>query len=127
MVDKTQLAMLKESVGAWNAWRASHADLTPDLAGADLCGLDLIEANLAGADLRHADLRGADLTKAVLADAHLEGANFFRAVLDRADLTRAHLDGALFLWSDQLTAGRNWQSAFRDPQLSCGAAIPAGH
>ena len=64
MADKTQLAMLKSGVNAWNEWRAAHADARPELSGAHLCGLDLIGVDLAGADLRKADLRGTNLSDA---------------------------------------------------------------
>jgi uncharacterized protein YjbI with pentapeptide repeats len=124
MADKTQLEMLKSEISAWNAWRAAHAELQPDLAEAHLHGLDLIGANLDRADLRKADLRGTNLSDASLVGAHLEGATFFRAILDRADLAGAHLEGAKLLTGDQLVAAKNWQSAFRDLSLACGAPIP---
>lgn len=124
MANKTQQEMLKSAVGAWNAWRQEHAEVQPDLAEAHLLGLDLMGANLDRADLRKADLRGANLSDASLVGAHLEGATFFRAVLDRADLSGAHLIGARFLTGDQLVSAKNWQSAFRDPDLACGAPIP---
>ena len=124
MADKTQLEMLKGEVSAWNVWRAAHTELQPDLAEAHLHGLDLIGVNLDRADLRKADLRGTNLSDASLVDAHLEGATFFRAILDRANLAGAHLVGARFLTSGQLVAAKNWQSAFRDLDLACGAPIP---
>jgi uncharacterized protein YjbI with pentapeptide repeats len=124
MADNAQLALLKEGVSSWNAWRAAHADMRPNLAAAHLCGVDLVGIDLAGADLREADLRGANLADAVLTDAHLEGANFFKAILDRADLTRAHLESAQFLRREQLVTARNWQASFRDFELACGAPIP---
>lgn len=124
MADKTQLAVLKSGVSAWNVWREAHADLLPELSDAHLYGLDLVGANLAGADLRHADLRGTNLSDAVLIGARLEGANFFKAVLDRADLAGANLIGAQFLRSDRLVAAQNWQSTYRDLELACGAPIP---
>ena len=127
MADKTQLAMLKSGVSAWNVWRTEHADLHPDLSDAHLHGLDLIGVNLAGADLRKADFRGTNLSDASLIGAHLEGAIFFRTVLDRSDLAGAHLIGAQFLTSDQLVAAKNWQSAYRDSSLACGAPIPPNH
>jgi hypothetical protein len=124
MADKTQLEVLQNGVSAWNAWRAAHVDLRPDLAAAHLLGLDLIGANFAEADLRKADLRGANLSDGVLVGAQLDGANFFKAVLDRADLAGASLIGAQFLTRDQLVVARNWQLAFRDSELACGAPIP---
>ncbi len=58
--------------------------------------------------------------------AHLEAANFFKAVLDGADLAEAFLNGAQFLNCAQLIVTRNWQSAFRDDALACGASVPDG-
>jgi uncharacterized protein YjbI with pentapeptide repeats len=94
------------------------------LSRAGLRGLDLSGFDLSRADLRGADLRGTDLGEANLSGAHLEGANLFKAVLDDADLTGAFLQGAQFLNCAQLTVTRNWQSAFRDDELACGASIP---
>jgi uncharacterized protein YjbI with pentapeptide repeats len=90
-----------------------------------LRGLDLAKANLAGADCRKADFRGTILSGATLTDANLAGANFFKSVLDAADLAGANLIGAQFLNCAQLKTARNWQSAFRDPDLACGAPVPA--
>jgi uncharacterized protein YjbI with pentapeptide repeats len=59
-----------------------------------------------------------------LSAAHLEEANLFKAVLDDADLAGAYLYGAQFLNCAQLVVTRNWQSAFRDEALACGASIP---
>ena len=124
MPDKMQLAILKSGVNAWNEWRVEHTDVRPALAGAYLLGLDLIGINLTGADLRKADLRGTDLSDALLIEADLEGASFFKTVLNRSDLASANLIGAQFLQGTQLVAARNWQSAFRDADLACGALIP---
>jgi uncharacterized protein YjbI with pentapeptide repeats len=44
--------------------------------------------------------------------------------LDGADLAGAFLTGAQFLNCAQLTVARNWQSAFRDDALACGASLP---
>ena len=117
------IAVLGRGAAAWNAWRAEH-DEAPDLSRAALRGLDLTGFDLSLADLRGADLRGTNLCDADLSGAHLEGANVFKAALDRADLAEAYLDGAQFLNCAQLIVTRNWQSAFRDETLACGAAIP---
>lgn len=124
MIDKTREAMLKSGVAAWNTWRAAHPEAPIDLARAHLCGVDMVGANLAEADLRQADLRGANLSDARLTGAHLEGANFFKAVLDRADFAGAYLTTAQFLTDIQLKSARNWQAAYRDSELACGAPIP---
>ena len=64
------------------------------------------------------------MSEAYLSCTHLEGANLFKAVLDGADLAGAFLYGARFLNCAQLAVTRNWQSAFRDDTLACGAPIP---
>ncbi len=81
-------------------------------------------ADLSGADLRGADLRGTVLDGSNLAGARLEGANLFKATLDGADLYKCDLSGAQFLHCGQLEVAQNWQSAYRDEDLACGAAIP---
>jgi uncharacterized protein YjbI with pentapeptide repeats len=64
------------------------------------------------------------LCDADLSGARLEGANFFKAALDGANLAGAYLGGAQFLNCAQLIVTQNWQSAFRDETLGCGAAVP---
>ncbi len=70
------------------------------------------------------DFRGTKCANTDLSGARLEGANLFKAVLDGADLNGAFLFGAQFLNCAQLIVTRNWQSAFRDEALACGATIP---
>jgi uncharacterized protein YjbI with pentapeptide repeats len=123
MPNDEHVAVLGHGAAVWNAWRAEH-DEVPELSRAALRGLDLNEFDLTRADLRDADLRGTNLRDANLSGAHLEGANFFKAALDGADLAGAFVDGAQFLNCAQLIVTRNWQSAFRDETLACGAAIP---
>jgi uncharacterized protein YjbI with pentapeptide repeats len=123
MANDEQVAMLGRGATVWNEWRATHGEM-PDLSRAGLRGLDLSGFVLSRADLRGADLRGTNLSGANLSDAHLDGANLFKAMLDGADLAGAFLNGAQFLNCAQLVATRNWQSAFRDDALDCGAVIP---
>jgi uncharacterized protein YjbI with pentapeptide repeats len=125
MPNDEHVAMLARGAAAWNEWRVDH-DETPDLSRAGLRGLDLSGFDLSRADLRGADLRGTNLSGANLSVAHLEAANFFKAVLDGADLAGAFLKGAQFLNCAQLIFTRNWQSAFRDDALACGASVPDG-
>src|SRR3984893_1188914 len=117
------IAVLGRGAATWNAWRADD-DEVPDLSRAALRGLDLTGFDLSRADLRGADLRGTNLRDSDLSGARLEAANFFKAVLDGADLPGAYLDGAQFLNCAQLIVTRNWQSAYRDETLACGAALP---
>ncbi|NJK67490.1 MAG: ATP-binding domain-containing protein [Microcoleus sp. SU_5_3] len=75
-----------------------------DLAGANLRRAHLINANLVGADLKNANLDGARLVIADLSGADLSGASLKKAKLvgtilngvkfDRANLSRADLSGA---------------------------------
>ena len=123
MANDEHVAMLGRGAAVWNEWRAK-LDETPDLSRAGLRGLDLSGFDLSRADLRGADLRGTNLSAANLAGAHLDGVNLFKAVLDGADLTGAFLNAAQFLNCAQLIVTQNWQSAFRDDALACGAAIP---
>ena len=123
MPKNEHVALLGCGVAAWNAWRAEHTAV-PDLSRAALRGLDLSGFDLSQVELRSADLRGTQFCDADLSGADLEGANLFKAALDGADLAGARLYGALFLNCAQLIVARNWQSAFRDEALTCGAAIP---
>jgi uncharacterized protein YjbI with pentapeptide repeats len=123
MANDEHLVVLRRGIAAWNAWRVAH-DEVPDLSRAGLRGLDVSGFDLSRADLRDADLRGANCSNANLVGAHLEGANLFKAVFDGADLAGAVLYGAQFLNCAQLIVGRDWQSAFRDEALGCGAPIP---
>src|ERR1700738_286793 len=122
MANNEHIAMLGRGAAAWNEWRADR-DETPDLSGAGLRGLDLSGFDLSRADLRGAGLRGTIFCDADLSGAHLEGANFFKTVLDGADLAGAFLTESQFLNCAQLVVSRNWQSAFRDETLGCGASI----
>ena len=126
MPNDDHVAILRRGAAAWNSWRAAQ-NITPDLSGAGLRGLDLSGFDLSRVDLRGTDLRGTNLSGANLSRAHLERANLFKAVLDGADLAGAFLYEAQFLNCAQLVVTRNWQSAFRDDALACGASIPHGN
>jgi hypothetical protein len=89
MANDEHVALLKQGVAAWNAWREKNPDIRPDLSEAELTGADLIGANLIGANLIGAKLSGADLTGANLHEADLS-----KARLVRADLIGANLSGA---------------------------------
>ena len=126
MPNDDHVAILRRRAAAWNSWRAAQ-NITPDLSGAGLRGLDLSGFDLSRVDLRGTDLRGTNLSGANLSRAHLERANLFKAVLYGADLAGAFLYEAQFLNCAQLVVTRNWQAAFRDEALGCGARIPPRH
>jgi len=125
MPNEAHVAVLRRGAAAWNAWRTEHEE-APDLSRAGLRGLDLNGFDLSRADMQGADLRGTNFSGANLAGARLDRANLFKAVLDGADLAGAFLYSAQFLNCAQLVVTRNWQSAFRDEALGCGASIPPG-
>ena len=123
MPNDEHVAMLGRGAAVWNEWRAKFP-VAPDLSRAGLRRLDLSGFDISRADLRGADLRGTKFCGTGLSGANLDGANFFKALLDGADLAGAFLNAAQFLNCAQLIVTRNWQSAFRDDALACGAAIP---
>jgi uncharacterized protein YjbI with pentapeptide repeats len=103
MANDEHVAILKQGVTAWNAWRDENPDVRPDLREADLREANLSGANLSRADLAEAHLSRADLSGANLIWAHLSGADlsgakltgsFGEAYLRRADLSGADLSGA---------------------------------
>src|SRR5580693_1021698 len=120
MPNDEHVVMLGRGATVWNEWRATHDEM-PDLSRAGLRGLDLSGFDLSRADLRGTDLRGTNLSGANLVGARLEGANLFKALLDGADLAGAFLYDAQFLNCAQLVVTQNWQLAFRDEVLGCGA------
>src|SRR4051794_40746646 len=98
MANEEHLAILKQGVEAWNAWRREHPQILPDLRGARLEGAKLWRPDLDGLNLSFACLDCAGLADAHLDIANLVNANLTCAKLDGARLLGANLDGAkLFL------------------------------
>jgi uncharacterized protein YjbI with pentapeptide repeats len=102
MAIEEHLAILRQGVEAWNAWRERNPGIVPDLSRASLSFETLIgEVNLAGANLTHAllvrarlgsaNLAGADLAEANLMGAQLVGANLSGSNLCHANLLQANL------------------------------------
>jgi uncharacterized protein YjbI with pentapeptide repeats len=102
MANDEHIALLKQGVKVWNAWREANPDIHPDLAnlskaqlsGADLSGAHLSRANLSRAKLGKASLRLAHLIQADLSGADLSGANLGEAYLNEANLSGADLRDA---------------------------------
>ena len=99
MANNKHVALLKQGVAAWNAWRKENSNISPDLIGANLIDAILREANLYRADLSTADLRGANLIEADLigtdlSASNLSGTKFFQANLSGPDLNEADLSFA---------------------------------
>lgn len=111
-----------------------------DLRRADFQRANLAEANFRGAILQATDFREAILLDADLRETLLQVADLRGALLKRTNLTRALLSGAQLQGADleqadlrevtaigcgQLKQANNWQKAYRDEELACGAVIPS--
>jgi len=94
MAKKEHELILRQGVGAWNAWRAQYPDIQPDLRGVELKGARLRKINLSGAILSEAKLERVLLSKANLARADLSGAYLRAAYFRQADLRGANLQHA---------------------------------
>ncbi len=99
MANEEHLAILRQGVAVWNAWRERHPGVEPDLYGADIGEANLVEVDfngvcLDGANLAGSHLIGAILIRADLIEANLDGANLTGATLSFADLTAAVLNKA---------------------------------
>lgn len=82
-----------------------------DLAGMDLAGAELNQANLSGMNLFDANLSGAQLVGADLSGCDLTGAD-----LSHADLTRANLSAAR-LWHANLKGAKLVEADLKDADL----------
>jgi uncharacterized protein YjbI with pentapeptide repeats len=94
MANHEHLAILRQGVEAWNAWRDSNQSSFPDLEGTNLSRASLSHANLMYAKLRKANLSRANLVEANLTSAALESAGMENANLSRACLVESDLRGA---------------------------------
>jgi uncharacterized protein YjbI with pentapeptide repeats len=108
MADEEQLAIIRQGVDAWNAWREQNPDVPINLQKsefkkADLPGANLSRANLSEANLSEANLSEANLSRANLSRASLSGAN-----LSRANLFRASLSGGT---AEELLLGKGFTPA----------------
>ena len=104
MANAEHLALLKRDVDEWNEWRLNEPAVVPDLAHADLSGLNLVLVNFSGALLREADLSLANLMGADLRNADLRGANLVGARPIGVDLAGADLRGTDVRTAEDLTA-----------------------
>ena len=106
MANQEHVENLKKGVEHWNNWRAQNPEIVPDLAWANLVGIDLSNANFEGAEMKlafcrggnleginfkNANLYGTNLEESNSKNANMEGANLEGAHLRKADLTGANL------------------------------------
>jgi uncharacterized protein YjbI with pentapeptide repeats len=116
MANEEQLALLKQGVNAWNAWREKNLEIKPDLSEANLKGTNLREVNLKEANLVRVDLREAHLSKANLSGADLDEADLSRSVLG-VDLSKENFRGTDLVGVNLRKANLN-QADLRGVQLS---------
>jgi Pentapeptide repeats (8 copies) len=81
VADPEHLALLRQGVDVWNAWRDDKRSIRPDLGMANLSQANLGGANLDAANLIRADLGGANLSQAALRGAQLIETNLVDATL----------------------------------------------
>jgi uncharacterized protein YjbI with pentapeptide repeats len=96
MANDEHVAMLKQGVDAWNAWRAKSHLLSPDLSGVTLRAPQQSAESIRPrhghlGDMRGVHLRGADLRQTNLAGARLPGADLSSANLAAANLSWTYL------------------------------------
>src|SRR5262245_17058621 len=94
MANPEHFQILCQGVEVWNAWRAQHKDITPDLGNASPPEADLTNFNMARINLARGHLARAILACVNLSRADLTHANLVYASLPAADLTHANLAGA---------------------------------
>jgi uncharacterized protein YjbI with pentapeptide repeats len=127
MADEEHLAILKQGVYAWNAWRMKNPQIIPDLSGVcfdfrtnvyaegvteelgkEVNLADLFEINFSRTNLENSKFVEVDLTEADLSEAILDGADFSYSLLTSAVLTRASIQSATFLGTKLNKANINY-------------------
>jgi uncharacterized protein YjbI with pentapeptide repeats len=114
MANQDHVDMINKGPEAWNAWRASQGDFTPDFSNAFFPEISLSGANLSGADFSNVRIVMSGFIKSNLSDAKLVGARFSENTLIGANLTRANLAGATFTnvnFSDAILTEANLSDA----------------
>ena len=91
MANPEHLAILKQGVEVWNAWRDKNPGIEPSLRKANLVGKDLQNANFNDTNLRRANLRKTNLSGASFRRADLRRAKLTESIIRNADLTSAIL------------------------------------
>jgi len=96
MANPEHVAILKQGVEAWNAWREENPDITPDLErlaiyGWNLRGINLSRAELTYAMLHRCFLDSANLDEAEIHNADLSSTDFREATLVKTNLCESIL------------------------------------
>jgi len=91
MANPEHIAILKQGVEAWNAWREENPDITPDLERITLYGWNLRGANLSRTELTYAMLHRCFLERANLEEAEIHNADLSATDFTEATLVKANL------------------------------------
>ncbi len=75
MANEEHVAILKQGVEEWNAWREGNPGTVPNLSNAVLDGASLVAPRWSGVWMPGANLSEANLRGASLLDANLVGIN----------------------------------------------------
>lgn len=94
MANQEHVKNIKQGVEHWNKWRAENPDIVPDLAWANLVGIDLAGANFENANMKLAFCRGGNLEGVNFRNATLYGINLEESNSKGADMEGASLEGA---------------------------------
>jgi uncharacterized protein YjbI with pentapeptide repeats len=104
MANPEHLAILKQGVKAWNAWRREHPELIPDLTGIDTVEGQFASLDFAGIDLSRANASSGRLVRLFLYDANLSNANLRHTYFGLSDLRWANLQRAELMGADFTSA-----------------------
>ena len=94
MANQEHVKNIKQGVEHWNKWREDNPATVPDLAWANLVGIDLSGANFEGAEMKLAFCRGGNLEGVNFKNANLYGTNLEESNSQNANMEGANLEGA---------------------------------
>lgn len=115
MADELHRGILLQGSEAWNRWRNDNPSIFPDLTGINVGrgrfdGVNLRDANLAGAFFGKCQLANADFTNAVLGSARFHRCSLQRALFKEvsashvsffgSDMTEGQFDGSTFWFAE---------------------------
>lgn len=97
MANEEHVAILKQGVEVWNAWRDNDGrGEYIDLSGENFSGINLRNANFFMADLRGATFSNADLIGSNFGHANVSGAHMEFAILNATRFVQSNLHGTTF-------------------------------
>ncbi|HAH46704.1 toll/interleukin-1 receptor domain-containing protein [Gimesia sp.] len=96
MANPDHVEIIKQGADAFNKWRRTNPDISPDLSNVKLTGIDLTGINLDGANLEKVDFKNINLSNSSLCNTQmrwsdLEGAAVKCSNFQNADLSHANL------------------------------------